>query len=77
MKAGVTYLAIAVIGGMVMLMGLFLFNNAVGTLRMDEIYDAVHKVWAEKSSQIYTAGFCMLFGFGAKAGMFPLHFWLP
>ena len=77
LKAGVTYLAIAVIGGMVMLMGLFLFNNAVGTLRMDEIYDAVHKVWAEKSSQIYTAGFCMLFGFGAKAGMFPLHFWLP
>lgn len=77
LKAGVTYLAIAVIGGMVMLMGLFLLNNAVGTLHMDEIYDAVHKVWNEKSAQIYTAGFCMLFGFGAKAGMFPLHFWLP
>ena len=77
LKAGVTYLAIAVIGGMVMLMGLFLFNNAVGTLRMDEIYGAVQKVWSEKSTQIYTAGFCMLVGFGAKAGMFPLHFWLP
>ena len=77
LKAGVTYLAIAVIGGMVMLMGLFLFNNAVGTLRMDEIYEAVQKVWDTKSAQIYTAGFCMLVGFGAKAGMFPLHFWLP
>ena len=77
LKAGVTYLAIAVIGGMVMLMGLFLFNNAVGTLRMDEIYGAVQQVWDEKSTQIYAAGFCMLFGFGAKAGMFPLHFWLP
>lgn len=77
LKAGVTYLAIAVIGGMVMLMGLFLFNNAVGTLRMDEIYGAVQQVWDEKSTQIYVAGFCMLFGFGAKAGMFPLHFWLP
>ena len=77
LKAGVTYLAIAVIGGMVMLMGLFLFNSAVGTLRMDEIYGAVQNVWDEKSTQIYVSGFCMLFGFGAKAGMFPLHFWLP
>ncbi|MBR4138421.1 MAG: sodium:proton antiporter, partial [Lachnospiraceae bacterium] len=77
LKAGVTYLAIAVIGGMVMLMGLFLFNSAVGTLRMDEIYGAVQSVWDEKSTQIYVSGFCMLFGFGAKAGMFPLHFWLP
>ena len=77
LKAGVTYLAISVIGGMVMLMGLFLFNNAVGTLHMDEVYDAVQNVWPEQSSRIYTAGFLMLVGFGAKAGMFPLHFWLP
>ena len=77
LKAGVTYLAIAVIGGMVMLMGLFLLNHAVGTLKIDELYEAVQKAWNEKSQQIYTAGFLMLFGFGAKAGMFPLHFWLP
>lgn len=77
LKAGVTYLAIAVIGGMVMLMGLFLLQTAVGTLRMDELWEAVQGVWDEKSTQIYIAGFLMLFGFGAKAGMFPLHFWLP
>lgn len=77
LKAGVTYLAVAVIGGMVMLMGLFLLWQAVGTLRMDEMYEAVKAVWPEKSSQIYTAGFLMLVGFGGKAGMFPLHFWLP
>lgn len=77
LKAGVTYLAIAVIGGMVLLMGLFLFYNAAGTLRMDQLYPAVQAVWETKSSQIYTAGFLMLVGFGAKAGMFPLHFWLP
>ncbi len=72
-----TYLAVAVIGGMVMLMGLFLLNNAVGTLRMDGLFEATKAVWDEKSTQIYVAGFLMLFGFGAKAGMFPLHFWLP
>ena len=77
LKVGVTYLTIAVIGGMVMLMGLFLLNHALGTLRIDKLYQAVQSVWSEKSGQIYTAGFLMLFGFGAKAGMFPLHFWLP
>ncbi len=77
LKAGVTYLAIAVIGGMVMLMGLFLLNDALGTLQINKLYQAVQNVWAEKSAQIYLAGFLMMFGFGAKAGMFPLHFWLP
>lgn len=77
LSAGVTYLAVAVIGGMVMLMGMFLLYDAVHTLRMDELYETVQSVWEEKSEQIYLAGFLMLFGFGAKAGMFPLHFWLP
>lgn len=77
LKAGNTYLAIAVIGGMVMLMGLFLLYDAIGTLRMDELLLAVRAAWKEKSAQIYAAGFLMLFGFGAKAGMFPMHFWLP
>jgi len=75
--AGITYLAVAIIGGMVMLMGLFLLYDAAGTLRIDMLRDAVAAVWNEKSGQFYVAGFCMLFGFGAKAGMFPLHFWLP
>lgn len=77
LKVGVMYLAVAVIGGMVLLMGLFLLNNALGTLRMEDLYEAVSLNWEEKSRQIYTAGFLMLFGFGAKAGMFPMHFWLP
>ncbi len=77
MKAGEIYLAIAVIGGLVMLMGLFLLYDAAGTLRMSELHDAVEAVMQEKGLQIYAAGLCMLFGFGAKAGMFPLHVWLP
>lgn len=77
MKAGDLYLAIAVAGGLVMLMGLFLLYDALGTLRMADIHEAVAAVWDEKKMQIYAAGGCMLFGFGAKAGMFPLHVWLP
>ncbi len=77
MKAGEIYLAIAIIGGLVMLMGLFLLYDAAGTLRMSELHEAVTQVWQEKKGRIYAAGGCMLFGFGAKAGMFPLHVWLP
>ena len=77
MKAGEIYLAIAVIGGLVMLMGLFLLYDAAGTLHMSELYGAVSRAGQEKEQQIFLAGLCMLFGFGAKAGMFPLHVWLP
>ncbi|MDD3412858.1 MAG: proton-conducting transporter membrane subunit [Lachnospiraceae bacterium] len=73
--AAETYLAIAVIGGMVMLMGLFLLFHAVGTLNMEELFVAC-KACKDKTT-LYIAGGCMLFGFGAKAGMFPLHIWLP
>ncbi len=75
MSAGKTYLTIAVLGGMVLLMGLFLLYSITGTLVISEIYDAVIK--AGSSTKLYAAVFCMLFGFGAKAGLFPLHIWLP
>lgn len=75
MSAGRTYLTIAVLGGMVLLMGLFLLYCITGTLVISELYDAV--VAAGSSTKLYAAAFCMLFGFGAKAGLFPLHIWLP
>lgn len=75
LRAAETYLAVAVIGGLVMLMGLFLLNNEVGTLDMDMLYDACRN--CPDKGILYVAGGCMLFGFGAKAGMFPLHIWLP
>lgn len=86
MRAAETYLAIAVLGGMVMLMGLFLLQNALGTLMMKELWPAATQYIGSASSpaaasahqaRLYVAGACLLFGFGAKAGMFPLHIWLP
>ncbi len=75
MAAGKTYITIAVIGGMVALMGLFLLYHIAGTLEIDALYEAVKA--AGKSNMLYASAFCLLFGFGAKAGMFPLHIWLP
>lgn len=76
LRAAETYLAVAVIGGLVMLMGLFLLYNAIGTLRMSELLRGVAAFEGNKNV-LYAAGACMLFGFGAKAGAFPLHIWLP
>lgn len=86
LRAAQTYLAVAVMGGMVMLMGLFLLYDLLGTLRMDEIGAASRQVLSNgsrsdhalmPSAQLYLAAGLMFVGFGAKAGCFPLHIWLP
>lgn len=76
LRAAATYLAVAVIGGLVMLMGLFLVYNAVGTLRISELLESV-RAYDGSPKVLYIAGVLMAFGFGAKAGAFPLHIWLP
>lgn len=74
-RAAQTYLAVAVTGGMAMLMGLFLLYHELGTLVIAELLPA-SAACADKSL-LYVAGTCLLVGFGAKAGAFPLHIWLP
>ena len=78
LRAAQTYLAVAVIGGMVMLMGMFLLYDLCGTLRFDELKTAAGEILSgSKRVRLYAAGGLLLFGFGAKAGCFPLHIWLP
>ncbi len=74
-RAANTYLAVAVIGGLVALMGLFLLQTKLGTTELSRLYDAAAA--CQSKGVLYAAGGCILFGFGAKAGMFPLHIWLP
>lgn len=70
LRAGDTYLAIAVIGGLVMLMGIFMLYYLTGTTDLRAVgYDG--------SAVQFIAGVLMLFGFAAKAGGYPLHIWLP
>lgn len=70
-----TYLAVAVLGGLVMLMGIFTFTLTYGSPG----FDAMRALIATGVPRgfLYLAGGLMLFGFAAKAGLFPLHFWLP
>ena len=82
MRAAATYLAVAVIGGLVMLLGIFLLYDVTGTLFFNDLIDqksgyGLFGYLSTGRTQVEIAGLCMLFGFGAKAGAFPLHIWLP
>lgn len=78
LRAAATYLAVAVIGGLVMLMGIFLLYNITGTLRYDQLTGLSEQMaYSADRGRLWAAGLCILFGFGAKAGAFPLHIWLP
>lgn len=77
LRSAQTYLAVAILGGMVMLMGLFLLHGLAGTLTICELQSACAAIAPEKRGRLYLSGALILFGFGAKAGMFPLHIWLP
>ena len=74
-RAAHTYLAVAVLGGLVTLMGLFMLYQKTGTLQMD----LLQQFMAQKTdkSAFYGIGVLVFFGFAAKAGLFPLHIWLP
>ena len=62
-RAARTYLAVAVIGGLVALMGLFLIWRTLGTLTVSELYPAAQT--AGKRPVLYKAAACILFGVGA------------
>lgn len=74
-KAANSYLAFAVLGGLMTLMGLFMLHNMLGTLEMDQLVNAAAA--APNYGTLLVAGLLVLFGFGVKAGMYPLHTWLP
>ena len=75
LEAGGTYLAVAVIGGLVTLSGLFLLYHQLGTLEFSQLTQAAAQ--AEDRRLLWVGGLLTLVGFAAKAGTFPLHIWLP
>lgn len=73
-SAAKTYLATAVFGGMIMLLGLVFLYEHTGTLAIAEIANATSNMPVTAK---FASGILLLFGFAAKAGMIPLHIWLP
>ncbi len=75
MKAAQTYLAVAIFGGMVTLMGMFMVYSKTQSLMFEDIL-AYSNTLPDKTS-LYVSGALIFVGFSAKAGVFPLHIWLP
>ncbi len=71
--AGVSYLSMAIAGGLVMLFGIFAVFDFTGTLDIGDIGLILPTVGDEK----YIAAVLIMFGFMIKASVFPLHTWLP
>ena len=76
LEAARTYLAVAVIGGIALLLGILIIANQLQTTEIALLHTAMQE-YTGNMSLIYFAAACMMIGFGGKAGMFPLHIWLP
>ncbi|MTI46915.1 MAG: hypothetical protein FH761_03700 [Firmicutes bacterium] len=72
-EAGRTYIGMAIGGGLILLMGLFLLFDYTATLNISEIPDAINDIGNIK----YLISSLMIIGFGVKASIVPLHIWLP
>lgn len=75
-RAANSFLMVGFIGGLSILIGIFMISHYFGTSNMDLLSEAVAN-YTGSQSIIYAIGALLLVGFGGKAGMFPLHFWLP
>jgi len=71
-RAGRIYLALVVIGELMILPGII-----SGALRSGDVaFDALRAQWKPSDAHALPL-FLLFFGFAIKAGLFPFHFWLP
>lgn len=73
-RAGYSYLAMAISGGLVMLMGILVAFDYTDTLIISEV--AAKMPSLDLGIQRLIA-LLIVIGFGVKSSMFPLHTWLP
>lgn len=73
--AGRSYIATAVLGGMLVLLGMMYLYPKTGSFSYDVIFEKAQLL--ENKNTLILPATLILLGFGAKAGMFPVHGWLP
>lgn len=75
--AGIKYLLYSVAGASLVLLGVFLLSPYVHSFSFSDGGVLNASLSTGKEGFILTVVFFMLLGFGAKAGLYPLHGWLP
>ena len=73
--AGLKYLFYSLVGAYCVLFGIYFLNQYTSSLHFTAGGNLV--VTADNSGILLVAAFAMILGFGVKAGMFPMHAWLP
>ena len=71
-KAANKYLLMAVFGALVLLMGIIFVYHYAGTVNLVSVVES----FPAGGMKYFIAGLFII-GFGIKAGMFPVHIWLP
>ena len=72
-SAAAKYICMTIVGGLALLGGVFLYLGYAGTVSFKPLLDSA---WLTGSFKV-VALVCLIAGFGVKAGMLPLHIWLP
>ncbi|MFO7951844.1 MAG: complex I subunit 5 family protein [Bacillota bacterium] len=72
-SAGGNYLYLGVIGGLSLLSGIILLSSYTGTVTISPMLQDI----TELKGVAALIALLMIVGFGVKAGMVPLHIWLP
>ena len=70
MKAGMLYLYLGIFGGLALLFAIMMLFSATGSV---DIVPAIELLGGQRTF-IFV---CFLIGFGIKAGLVPMHIWLP
>ncbi|MEK6559358.1 MAG: hydrogenase 4 subunit B [Planctomycetota bacterium] len=73
-KAGLVYIVMAHIGSGLLAIAFFILLAYGGSFSFDSFRDAAAQIPAVYKNIVF---FLIIFGFGIKAGIFPLHLWLP
>ncbi len=73
LRAGYKYLIMTLIGGLALFFGIIITFELGGSVSLSNPVPLI----SEPSNLAFFAFIAFLIGFGMKAGMFPLHVWLP
>ena len=77
LRASLKYLFYSVAGAFLALFGLLILAHYSSTLSFNFGGVLEPAAMAQHKGLLLAASFCMLVGFGAKCGLYPLHGWLP
>ena len=73
--AGIKYLIYSIFGAMLGLLGIFFFDHYLGGVTFTA--GGLTPVAGASQTGLLVITFLVILGFGTKAGMFPMHGWLP